>query len=190
MEGVAEAVDRFGTSLAAEDFNADGFADLAIGVPHEDTVASGDGGVSVIYGSVGGLSATVIPDQLLGQDSPNVEGNAEAGDEFGSVLTAGDFNGDGRSDLAIGVPLEDAGGVDDGGVGVIYGAVGGLSATATPDQFLGRTAPAWRAPRNPPTSSAPRSRPHSARVPIGSGPVWGAALGKARKSVPFPLAEG
>ena len=29
------------------------------------------------------------------------------GDNFGWALTAGDFNADGREDLAIGVPFED-----------------------------------------------------------------------------------
>src|SRR4051794_17493200 len=37
-------------------------------------------------------------------------------------LAVGDFNGDGRDDLAIGVPGEDVGSVDDAGaVNVIYG---------------------------------------------------------------------
>jgi hypothetical protein len=44
---------------------------------------------------------------------------------------AGDFNGDGFSDLAVGVPTEDVTGtVDGGGVNVIYGSATGLVAAA------------------------------------------------------------
>jgi hypothetical protein len=50
------------------DFNGDGFADLAVGVPLEDvgTVANA-GAVNVIYGASGGLSAA--DDQLWHRDS-------------------------------------------------------------------------------------------------------------------------
>ena len=70
-----------------------------------------------------------------------MEGIAEANDEFGSALAAGDFNADGFTDLVIGVPGEDASATGDGRVGVIYGSAGGLSATATPDQFWGQDTP-------------------------------------------------
>jgi len=67
-----------GRSVLA-DFNADTYADLAVGVPFEDTsgVDTDDGGVNVIYGSASGLSATGTPDQLWGQGSPDVEDAAE-----------------------------------------------------------------------------------------------------------------
>ena len=129
--GVAETGDRFGSALAAGDFNGDGFADLAIGVPFEDSGATNDGGVNVIYGSAAGLTAA--GNQFWSQNSAGIAGAAETGDQFGLALAVGDFNGDGFADLAIGVPFEDFGATDDGGVNVIYGSAAGL--TAAGNQF-------------------------------------------------------
>ncbi|MQA94324.1 MAG: esterase, partial [Streptosporangiales bacterium] len=47
---------------------------------------------------------------------------AEAGDRFGQSLAIGDADGDGRGDLAVGVPGEDLPGGADGGATVfLYG---------------------------------------------------------------------
>ena len=127
-----EEDDLFGAALTAGDFNGDGYADLAIGVPGEDIVnnSEDDGGaVNVIYGSANGLIAA--GNQLWDQGSTSIAGAPEAGDRFGRALTAGDYNGDGYADLAIGVPFEDIdnNSEDDGGaVNVIYGSSNGLTA--------------------------------------------------------------
>jgi hypothetical protein len=56
-----------------------------------------------------------------------------------------DFNGDGFSDLAIGVPNEDVGEVfDAGAVEVIYGSAGGLQLTAPGDDFISQDSPGVR----------------------------------------------
>jgi hypothetical protein len=127
------------SGVAKADFNADGVGDLAIGVPFEDVIdTSGSsradaGVVQIIYGSPDGigLSDTAGPgNQLWSQASQGVPDSVEAGDRFGASLAAGDFNGDGISDLAIGVPGEDVLGlVDAGAVNVIYGSLEGLSTT-------------------------------------------------------------
>jgi FG-GAP repeat len=139
IAGKAETGDGFGGALIAGDFNADGRADLAVGVGQEDVgTVAGAGAVNVLYGSSAGLSAD--GNQLWTQDSPGILDQAEtdgtpspgsiAGDYFGGELAAGDFNGDGLIDLAVGVPLEDVGAVDDAGaVNVIYGSPTGLNAT-------------------------------------------------------------
>ena len=61
--------------------------------------------------------------QIWGQFSSSVQGVPEERDVFGKVLAAGDFNGDGRKDLAIGTPGESVNGtINAGAVSVLYGA--------------------------------------------------------------------
>ena len=139
---VAEADDRFGFALAAGDFNHDGFADLAIGVPKEDIPSGGndnDGAVNIIYGSLSGL--TTPGDQVWHQNKDGVNGTAETDDHFGYSLAAGDFNHDGFDDLAIGVPKEDissGGNNNDGYVNVMYGSSTGITATGDHSFYQGK----------------------------------------------------
>lgn len=134
---VAETGDAFGVSLATTDFNGDAYDDLAIGVWGEDIGSIlAAGAVNVLHGSVSGLSASAVPDQLWHQDVPNVEDTAESGDLWGWKVATGDFNGDGHGDLAISVGSEDLGSLQDAGaVNVLYGSGMGLSAIVVPDQF-------------------------------------------------------
>jgi hypothetical protein len=103
--------DAFGTSVAgAGDLNGDGFADVAIGAPQ--TVGSSVGEVRVFYG--GATPNNVVDANLVGS----------AGNLFGATVAgAGDFNGDGFADLAVGSPS--IGGA--GGVAVFAGAAGALN---------------------------------------------------------------
>jgi FG-GAP repeat len=148
-DSVLEQNDQFGSELAAGDFNGDGRADLAVGAPREDmgTVANA-GAVSVFYGTSAGLAVG----QFWHQDSAGVPDVAETDDNFGSALAAGDFNGDGRADLAVGAERETVGGVDclnaasqvvdcarAGAVNVLYGTpVAGLSGTDSQRWLQGR----------------------------------------------------
>lgn len=93
------------TPLSTGDFDRDGRDDLAIGVPREDLSGRPDAGaVHVLYGSSGGLSAQ--RSQFWSQESAGIPGILESGDAFGWATAAGDFDGDGYDDLAIGAPLE------------------------------------------------------------------------------------
>ncbi len=126
IEGSAGFDEAFGLALATGDFNDDGFADLAVGVPWEGGSLNPLGVVNVIYGSPNGLTAT--GNQLWGQDSPGVKGVAEGGDGFGAALSAADYNGDGFADLAVGVAGERIGTTPVGGVNILYGSPAGLTA--------------------------------------------------------------
>lgn len=128
---VAESGDRFGAALAAGDFNGDGRDDLAIGVPNEDVAGIVDAGVvQVMYGSPAGLAAA--SNQLWHQSVAGIPDLAETADQFGSALAVGDFDADGKADLAVGVPYEDLGATVDGGVvQIMRGSVAGLTATGS-----------------------------------------------------------
>ena len=135
--GAAEAEDGFGSALGVGDFDNDGFADLAIGVPSEGSGAiSQAGAVNVLYGSASGLTST--GNQQFLQGVGGVLGTAEVGDGFGFALGSGDFNNDGFEDLAIGAPFEDVGTtVDAGAINVLYGSAAGLSVTGDQVFFQG-----------------------------------------------------
>jgi hypothetical protein len=120
-----EVDDTFGFSLAAGDFDNDGFADLAAGASFEDVGSAVDAGaVSALYGTAGtGLSVTGAQTFTKAQGG----GSIAAGDAFGFGLAAGDFNNDGDSDLGVGAPFEAVGAaVAAGAVSAVPGSTGGL----------------------------------------------------------------
>jgi FG-GAP repeat protein len=130
--GVEELADggafEGGPAVTSSDFNHDGQDDLAIGDTGSGSPLGGSVSVYLGKGDLSGLDPT--PAQTWTQDSPGVPGAAEAGDLWGSEMSSGDTNGDGRPDLAIGAPGEDIGSASDAGaVWSLRGAPGGLTAT-------------------------------------------------------------
>ncbi|CAM5638751.1 VCBS repeat-containing protein OS=Streptomyces alboniger OX=132473 GN=CP975_16960 PE=4 SV=1 [Streptomyces alboniger] len=134
---VASATDTaVATSTAVsrpqDDFNGDGYADLAVAAP-EATVdgRTKAGYVAVVYGSAGGLKTSTK--QVFSQNTAGVPGAAEQDDQFGSALTTADLDQDGYADLVVGVSGEDteSGGVNSGYVQVIWGGSQGLSASSS-----------------------------------------------------------
>jgi hypothetical protein len=106
----------FGSSMSsAGDVNGDGFSDVIVGAPFYDNGQTNEGRVFVFHGSASGLSGTADWTEEI--DQANVQ--------FGSsVATVGDVNGDGYSDIVIGVPLYG------GNVYVYHGSSTGLPASA------------------------------------------------------------
>lgn len=127
LPGAASAA---GSGLA-DDFNGDGYRDLATGAP--GAVAGGKakaGAVVVSYGSSSGISAS--RHKTTSQSSSGVPGASETSDRFGTELAHGDLNNDGYGDLVVGTPLENVGDdVDGGSVTILWGSSSGLSGGTT-----------------------------------------------------------
>ncbi len=102
--------ERFGERLASADFNGDGYADLAVGVPGRDTDGNRNGQVVVLRGSKKGLSGRGSVALTPGKGRRYVR--------FGNAMAVGDFNVDGYPDLAV---------ADDNRVRVFRGGAKGLS---------------------------------------------------------------
>ena len=123
VDGAAEQDDSFGAAVAKGNFNGDEFFDVAVGAPGE-RVGSVPlaGAVNLLYGSETGLGGG----PLFTQSNP------ESADGFGTSLAAGDFNGDGFFDLAVGAPGENIGAlVDAGAVTVLFGGPGGITSAGS-----------------------------------------------------------
>jgi hypothetical protein len=125
-----EPADRVGLAVAVGDFGKGSEADLAVGVPFEQSVGgiADAGAVHVLYGTAAGLSAT--GSQLWHQNSTDIGDSVEAFDFFGRALAAANIGKGDKADLVIGVPGEDLGAAPDAGaVNVIYGTANGLAST-------------------------------------------------------------
>jgi hypothetical protein len=93
--------DGFGQAVAsAGDIDGDGFGDVMVGAPATFD-GTKQGTVHVFLGSSTGPPATF---------SAKMDGADGAGTAFGYAIAAGDFNGDGYSDVAVGVPFAGASG--------------------------------------------------------------------------------
>jgi hypothetical protein len=113
VPGTAEAGDGFGAELAYADFNGDGYDDLAVGSPYEKVGTDTNGGaLAILWGSASGLTGKSIdvPDPATGSH-----------DYWGKDLAAGDFDGDGKADLAVGSSSN-----------TLYVYKGGFSTSGTP----------------------------------------------------------
>jgi hypothetical protein len=99
---------NYGVAVAyAGDINNDGYEDALVGANWYDDFYPDQGQTLVYYGTAAGL-----PDNALQTMSAPVEGA-----EYGTAVTAGDFNNDGFADTANGAPY---GGPEEEGRVVIY----------------------------------------------------------------------
>ncbi len=133
INGIVEAGDEFGHSLAAGDINNDGISDLVVGVWKEDANNQGlinSGGINVLYGSGTGLSED--GDQFIAQTNSAVIGTGANTDQFGETVYVADLNYDGFDDVIVGSPNDigfDGGGMvgNAGGINILYGSASGVS---------------------------------------------------------------
>ncbi len=129
VAGAAEASDHFGAALAAGDFDGDGRDDLAVGVPGEDIDSNTllEAGALALFDTASTTGPRFAGNVLVDQSTSGMAGIARAGDQFASVLVAGDFDADGHDDLAIGTPTDrNSSGDAVGGVVIVYGSAAGL----------------------------------------------------------------
>ncbi len=121
VEG-SQVVAKLGTTVAsAGDVNGDGFADVAVGAPFYDDGETDEGVVFVYYGSKTGLRTT----------ASWTAGGDQVSALFGKAIAAGDFNGDGYSDLLVGAPDYTHALSGDGAVFLFKGGLVGLGGRST-----------------------------------------------------------
>src|SRR4051794_14119302 len=153
--------DVAGTALAgAGDVNGDGRADLLVGAPHaSDKGPDGNAAAYVVFGKADAAPADL---GTLGNGGIEIRGAASGDDTGAAVAGLGDVNGDGRPDVAIGVPR--AGNGDAGAAYVVFGtaAPGPLDPPSGRDGGRGARGPPRPLPRPPGRARAP---PHRHRPP-------------------------
>jgi FG-GAP repeat/FG-GAP-like repeat len=107
------------------DFDGDGHPDLVVATPHATVNGKAQAGsVTVLYGSASGPSTS--RSATITQSTAGVPGTPEAYDQFGAAYATGDLDGDGYTDLAVGVPAEVSSGPDYGIVQILWGGPRGL----------------------------------------------------------------
>ncbi|MQS37096.1 hypothetical protein FFZ77_16140 [Streptomyces katsurahamanus] len=119
-----------GYSAAIGDVDKDGYGDVVTGnfaeKSSDEPTGTLGGGITVSYGAMNGLSDRARV--RINQDTKGVPGTAEKNDFFGWSVSAGDTDGDGYADVAIGAIGESIGKVKQTGtVTVLRGSAKGLT---------------------------------------------------------------
>jgi hypothetical protein len=117
-----QATAWLGYSVAgAGDVNGDGYSDVIVGACLYDNGSTDEGAAFIYHGSASGISTTA---------AARVESDQATAYMGYSVACAGDVNGDGYSDVIVGVRLYDNGSTDEGAAFIYQGSATGISTTA------------------------------------------------------------
>lgn len=141
----ARGDDELGVAVAVGDFNHDGLMDLVAAAPGADIGTYNDQrGDGILYGLLGSTTyqtGTYSFDYAVATPSFRIVGEFE--ENLGDQLSAGDFNGDGITDIAASERF--AGPETNGIVEVLYGrsALAGQTFTAHVDTDLHIVGAAW-----------------------------------------------
>jgi FG-GAP-like repeat/FG-GAP repeat len=102
-----------------KDYNGDGYSDLAVGAPGNDSYLTNAGRGFVYFGGPGRTMDETADVVIGGFGDLSLESNAGK-----TIHPAGDINGDGFADLILTIPLLESRGILTGNVYVYYGAAG------------------------------------------------------------------
>ncbi|HYQ71488.1 MAG TPA: integrin alpha [Gammaproteobacteria bacterium] len=119
FDGDLDDNDRFGAALAVlGDLDGDGIPDLAAGAPGDDEDSTDAGAVWILFMNRNG---TVRTEQKIAFDTGGLDALLRSGDAFGSAIAnIDDLNLDAVSDIVVGAPGDDDGGLDAGAAWVLY----------------------------------------------------------------------
>ena len=112
-----------GIGARLSDINGDGHDDLIVSDTDAETSDGYNdaGAITVLKGTKNWLTDEGA--QTLNLDSEGVPGSMEGNDKFGEAVAPADYNGDGKPDLAVGVPNREK----DGAVAMLYAGADGLT---------------------------------------------------------------
>ncbi len=133
----ADRDDRLGSVSAAGDVNGDGLHDILVGAHLADLPEKNAGAAYVIFGTGDGFPAILDVDSLDGTNGFAMRGASEWDRTGVAVANAGDLNGDGLDDVAVGADLADPDEARSGKAYVVFGDDTGFPAEIDLDALDG-----------------------------------------------------